>query len=126
MDAGAWTRARRDGLSRRGSALVVVTDARAAVATTLVLREFDYTADVCPEPEEALSWLRHARYHLVIAGGSDVTNPEYAGAMRAASPRSRILLLGSDAPEAALTRTPRLEIVLPPFDVNTLARLLAP
>jgi DNA-binding NtrC family response regulator len=114
---------RSTGLSA-ATALVIVTEPRASVATTLILQEMGYTVDFGSEPAYALRWLRRARYDVVMLGGPEVATPAFAERLRRAAPDSRIILLAeSPLPEGALDRL-RVEVLPPPVDVNTLVRQL--
>ncbi len=102
------------------SGLVIMTDARAAVAATLILQEMGLTVDVGAEPEYALRWLRKARYDVVVAGGAGVGVSAFASRLRDAAPRSRIVILPE--PEMNPDDAVRLEVEIlePPVDVNQL------
>ena len=124
MDSDIWGRRAERSLARRGSALVVVSEARAARATAYLLQEFDYTVDGGVTASEALDWLDRARYDLIIAGGQEASVPGYARALRRAAPNSRILLLASgDAVPSA--QAIRVELLPPPYEVNAIAERLA-
>ena len=102
------------------SALVIMTDPRAAVATTLILQEMGLSVDVGAEPSYALRWLRQARYDVVVAGGPGVGVPSFASLLREAAPTSRILI----APEPGMSREDAIhahvEVLRQPVDVNQL------
>ncbi len=124
MDGETWRRRAERGLARRGSALLIVSEPRAARATSYLLEEFDYTVDAGVSASEALDWLDRARYDLIVAGGPEAAVPGYARALRRAAPGSRILLLasGEAVPGAdALS----VELLPPPYEVNAIASRLA-
>ena len=100
------------GLARRGSALLIVSEPRAARAVAYLLEEFDYNVDAGVSVSEALDWLDRVYYDLIVAGGPDAAVPGYARALRRAAPGSRILLL---APEEAVPAADALRVdVIPP------------
>lgn len=120
MEGDIWRRRAERGLARRGSALLILSEPRAARATAYLLEEFDYTVDAGVSPSEALDWLERARYDLVVAGGPEAAAPGYARALRQAAPGSRILLLAP--PEAVPgAETMRVELLSPPYEVNAIA-----
>ena len=110
---------RSGGLAAR-TALVVVSEPRAAVASTLVLQEMGYTVDLGSEPAYALRWLRRARYDVVLAGGAGVATTEFAASLRDAAPDSRILLLAERALAEGDLGALRIEVLQLPTDVNSL------
>ncbi|TAJ19512.1 MAG: hypothetical protein EPO65_06605 [Dehalococcoidia bacterium] len=124
MESDTWRRRAERGLARRGSALLVVSEPRAARATSYLLQEFDYTVDAGVSASEALEWLDRARYDLILAGGPEASVPGYARALRRAAPGSRILLLASEeaVPSAAGIQ---VELLPPPYEVNAIASYLA-
>jgi len=112
------------GLARRGSALLIISEPRAARATAYLLQEFDYCVDAGVSVAEALEWLDRVRYDLIVAGGPEASVPGYARALRRAAPSSRILLLaGAEVVPAAAAM--QIEMVSPPYEVNAIARCLA-
>ncbi len=120
------TRRRRAvrGLARRGSALLIVSEPRAARATAYLLEEFDYNVDAGVSASEALDWLDRVYYDLIVAGGPEAAVPGYARALRRAAPGSRILLLAP--PEAVPgAEAMRVELLPPPYEVNAIASRLA-
>lgn len=116
---------RSSGLSTI-TGLVLVTDPRASVATTLVLQEMGYAVDLGSEPTYALRWLRHTRYDVVVLGGAEVATATFAERIRRAAPDARIIMIASGdlAPEA-MERL-QVEVLLPPVDVNMLVARLVP
>ena len=124
MDSDTWRRRAERGLARRGSALLVVSEPRAARATAYLLQEFDYTVDGGVTASEALDWLDRARYDLIVAGGPEASVPGYARALRRAAAGSRILLLAS-AEAVPSAEAIRVELLPPPYDVNAIAERLA-
>ena len=124
MDGETWRRRAERGLARRGSALLIVSEPRAARATSYLLEEFDYTVDAGVSASEALDWLDRARYDLIVAGGPEAAVPGYARALRRAAPGSRILLLasGEAVPGADVLS---VELLPPPYEVNAIASRLA-
>lgn len=115
---------RSEGLAAQ-SALVVITDPRSAVATTLILQEMGLTVDLGTEPAYALRWLRRARYDVIVAGGPGVATLPFAARVRAAAPDARILLfVEEDLPEGDLDALD-IEVLRPPVDVNVLVGCFA-
>lgn len=117
--------ARSQGLTAR-SALVLVTDPRAAVAATLVLQEMGYTVDLGSEPGYALRWLRRARYDVILAGGVGVAIPTFAARLREAAPDARILLMAERALMDGDLGALRVEVLQMPMDVNALVACFMP
>lgn len=109
------------------SALVIITDTRAAVATTLILQEMGLSVDLGAEPIFALRWLAKARYDVVVTGGPEAGERQFLSWIRRSAPASRILVIpepGLTEADAIAHRAERLE---PPVDVNQLvARFLGP
>ena len=124
MEGETWRRRPEHRLARRGSALLVVSERRAARAVAYLLQEFDYTVDFGMSASEALDWLERARYVLIVAGGPEAAVPGYARALRRAAPSARILLLASTeaVPSAAAIR---VELLPPPYEVNAIPGRLA-
>lgn len=115
---------RSEGLSAI-TALVLVTDPRASVATTLVLQEMGYAVDLGSEPTYALRWLRRTRYDVVMLGGPEVATARFADRIRKAAPDSRIIMMASsDLPSDEMERL-QVEVLAPPVDVNMLVERLA-
>lgn len=102
------------------SGLVIMTDTRAAVATTLILQEMGLTVDLGAEPEYALRWLQQARYDVVVAGGPGVGVLSFATRLRDAAPRSRILVAPEPGMEPEDAVRIHVELLKPPVDVNQL------
>ena len=102
------------------SGLVIMTNARAAVATTLILQEMGLTVDVGAEPEYALRWLRQARYDVVVAGGPGVGVAAFAANLRDAAPESRIVIVPEPEMNPDDAGILQVEILEPPVDVNQL------
>lgn len=102
------------------SGLVIMTDPRPAVATTLILQEMGLTVDLGAEPAYALRWLQQARYDVVIAGGPGIGVASFASRLRDAAPRSRILVVPEPGmrPEDAVRI--HVELLTAPVDVNQL------
>ncbi len=124
---------RSHGMSTR-SALVIMNEPHPAVATTLILQEMGYAVDVGASADTALAWLRQARYEVIIAGGGEIASHDYLARLRDAAPDSRILaLVGAPIPGVERPRNeahthnhaPRIEVVVPPFDVNALVEWLS-
>lgn len=90
------------------AALIVMTDPRAVVVTTLLLHELGYTVDAGAGPDAALDWLRHARYDAVVVGDAAAAQDAYLARIRAAA---------GDAQVVAMTEA---------VDVNEFMRLLWP
>lgn len=124
MESDIWRRRAERGLARRGSALLILSEARATRTLTYLLEEFDYTVDAGVSASEALEWLDRARYNLVVAGGPEAAVPGYARALRRAAPGSRILLLAADV-SVATAEAIRVELIPPPYEVNAIASRLA-
>lgn len=70
------------GMSRRGSALVISGEPRTAVAVTLVLQEMDLAVDLGYEATFAARWIRHARYDVVVLGALDAATPSTPSSWR--------------------------------------------
>lgn len=112
------------GLARRGSALLIVSEPRAARAAAYLLEEFDYNVDAGVSASEALDWLDRVYYDLIVAGGPDAAVPGYARALRRAAPGSRILLL-APAEAVPAAEALRVDLIPPPYEVNAIASRLA-
>jgi DNA-binding response OmpR family regulator len=105
----------------RGSALVLVEDQRAALASVLLLQEMGFSVDVSAQPEAALSWVRLARYEWVVCSGSDhVSTIDFLLRLRYAAPGARILLIGGTATSVDGLDALGIEVLRPPVDVNML------
>jgi len=102
------------------SGLVIMSDPRPAVATTLILQEMGLSVDLGAEPAYALRWLQQARYDVVVAGGPGVGVLSFASRLRDAAPQSRILVVPEPGmrPEDAIRL--HVEVLDPPVDVNQL------
>lgn len=124
MDSESRRHRPERGPGRRGSALIVVSEARAARAVAHLLQEFDYSVDAGVSASDALGWLDRARYDLILAGGPEAAVPGYARALRRAAPGSRILLLAS-AEAVPSAEAIRVELLPPPYEVNAIAGRLA-
>ena len=120
----------------RGSALVLVADHRAALATVLVLQEMGLSVDIAGDADAALAWVRMANYNVVVFGGDEVAGPRTAEAqggpktwvdvarrMRAAAPHAQIMML-SDRPSPDVAAL-GIEVLSPPINVNHLGDRLA-
>ncbi len=116
---------RSGGLAAR-SALVLITDPRAAVAATLVLQEMGYTVDLGSEPTYALRWLRRARYDVVLAGGAGVATVEFASRLREAAPDARVLLMAERPLLEGDLGALNIEVLRLPMDVNALVARFMP
>lgn len=105
----------------RGSALVLVEDHRAALASVLLLQEMGFSVDVSAQPDVALSWIRLARYEWVVCSGGDRTSSsDFLLRLRYATPHARILVIGgTDAPTDSLDAL-GIEVLHAPVDVNML------
>ncbi|MCK9486995.1 MAG: hypothetical protein M0R73_09930 [Dehalococcoidia bacterium] len=108
------------------SALVLITDPRAAVAATLVLQEMGHTVDLGSEPAYALRWLRRARYDVVLAGGAGVATPRFAARLREAAPDARILLMAERTLADDDLGDAGIEVLRLPMDVNALVARFMP
>lgn len=115
---------RGESMSAR-SALVVMSDLRPAVATTLILQEMGLTVDVGVEASFALRWLRRARYDVVVAGGPGVGDLAFAAQLRDAAPSARIVLLAEPHTAVEAGRL-GVEVLTPPLDVNVLVECFRP
>jgi DNA-binding response OmpR family regulator len=114
------------GYGTAGSALVVLDDQRTALASVLVLQEMGLTVDVAADRDAALAWVRMARYAVIVCGGGTTEQlVEFALKVRAASPATRILMLGNFGPQPALTGID-VHILRPPVNVNALVEQLRP
>ncbi|MGE3960698.1 MAG: hypothetical protein AB7F65_03350 [Dehalococcoidia bacterium] len=102
------------------SGLVIMSNARAAVATTLILQEMGLSVDVGAEPEYALRWLQQARYDVVVAGGPGVGVASYAARLRDAAPTSRVVIVPEPEMDPDDAVQLQVEILEPPVDVNQL------
>ena len=124
MEGDNGRRRAERGMARRGSALLIVSEPRAARATARLLEEFDYTVDAGISALEAIDWLDRARYDLIVAGGPEAAVPGYARALRRAAPGSRILVLAS-AEAVPAAEAMHVELLPPPYEVNAIASRLA-
>ena len=129
----------RRGLSAHGSALVCLADARAELATVLILQELGLNVDVATDEESAIGWVRQARYGLLVIGGTRTPIGGVARRLRLAAPDARIVVLADDLlfdnplhddsePPPGLVPLDiplDVEVLWPPLDVNTLMRGLA-
>jgi DNA-binding response OmpR family regulator len=106
-------------LSRHGSALVYLSDDRAALQTVLMLQEFGLTVDIVNDAKSALSWATHAHYTLVICGG-DFSHHLLAYRARRASPETEVLLM-SRLPARVSVTNAGVELFPLPLDVNAFA-----
>lgn len=102
------------------SGLVIMSDPRPAVATTLILQEMGLTVDLGAEPDYALRWLRQARYDVVVVGGPGVGVLSFATRLRDAAPRSRILVVPEPGMRPEDAARIHVEVLTPPVDVNQL------
>jgi hypothetical protein len=114
------------GLGRRGTAFVLVEDGRQGFALELVLRELEFSVDLGTHAGAAALWLERVRYDLVIAGGPHAARA--GGRLLEALARHqappRLVILGNgDVAEEALAAL-NVEVLRPPYDVNTVIELL--
>lgn len=117
------------GMSRRGSALVISGEPRTAVAVTLVLQEMDLAVDLGYEATFAARWMRHARYDVVVLGALDVATPlepEFVADLRRVAPEARLLILGDHAWTEGEADRLGVELVSLPLQVNDLVDRLLP
>ena len=116
-----------DSFGRRGSALVLVEDARISRATVLVLQEMGLTVDVAGEREAALKWLSRANYSVLICGGGALAAlSAFVIEVRFRAPQTRVILLAD--PDFTHDGLDELGVaILPaPVDVNMLVERLWP
>ena len=114
-------------MGRRGSALVVLDDERAVLATSLVLQEMGLTVDVASDREAAMDWIARARYALVVCGGRDQEMiTQFVIRVRYEAPHTRVILLAE--PELMRDGLEELgvEVLQAPVNVNSLVQRLWP
>ena len=114
------------GFGTNGSALVALDDQRTALAAVLVLQEMGLTVDIAGDRDAALTWIRMARYAAVVCGGGtpeQLTN--FALKVRAASPRTQIIMFAHFGPNETLTEL-GVQLLRPPVNVNTLVERFKP
>ncbi|MDA0257050.1 MAG: hypothetical protein O3C25_04830 [Chloroflexi bacterium] len=112
---------RRGSTGRAGSALVILNDYRAALATTLLLQELDFAVDVAVDEEAVLNWVTQARYDLLLCGPGPDRRPEaLAMRLRRATPAARIVMLAPEGSTPADLRPLGIEVLFPPITVNLL------
>jgi DNA-binding response OmpR family regulator len=112
---------RRGSTGRAGSALVVLDDYRAALAATLLLQELDFAVDVAVDEASVLSWVKQARYDLLLCGAGPDQRPEaMAMRLRRAAPAARVVMLAPEGTTPADLRPLGIEVVYPPITVNVL------
>jgi len=112
---------------RHGTALVVMDDDRAALATTLVLQEMGMTVDIAADRDAAIEWIEDARYSLIVCSGADqdeTTN--FVLRVRYLSRRSRIVLLASAGYILDGLEILGIEVLQGPMDVNRLISRVMP
>ena len=115
------------GCSRGGSALVVLDDQRAALATVLVLQEMGLTVDVAADREAALGWAIRAGYTVAICDGADEPQSrDFLIRLHRAAPRTRVLWLAPPDVEPDGLEEVGVELLRGPFDVNRLVERLRP
>jgi hypothetical protein len=102
------------------SGLVIMSEPRPAVATTLILQEMGLSVDLGAEPDYALRWLRQARYDVIVAGGPGVGVLNFAASLRDVAPRSRILVVPEPGMRPEDAARIHVEMLAPPVDVNQL------
>lgn len=107
------------------SALVIMTETRAAVATTLILQEMGLSVDLGVEAEPALHWLRRARYDVVVAGGPGAGEARFAARLREAAPTARILVIPERSMRGQDALAAHVELLDRPVDVNQLVACFA-
>ena len=120
----------RMAFGTRGSALVMIDDHRAALATVLVLQEMGMSVDIAGDPASALAWSKMANYAVIVYGGGTLLPgnghwDEFARGLRVASPRSRILQLGLGNSVASSLSALNIDVLSPPLNVNRLVEHLA-
>lgn len=114
-------------MGRRGSALVVLDDERAVLATTLVLQEMGLTVDVANDREAALEWVIRAHYALVVCGGRDQeTITRFVISVRYESPHTRVILLAEPELMHDSLEELGIEVLQAPVNVNSLVQRLWP
>ncbi len=114
-------------LGRHGSALVILDDERAVLATSLVLQEMGFTVDVVGDPEVALEWIFRARYALVVCGGHDQeTVTQFVIRIRYEAPHTRVILLAEPELMHDSLEELGIELLQTPVNVNTLVQRLWP
>ena len=97
------------GCSRGGSALVVLDDQRAALATVLVLQEMGLTVDVA-----------------ICDGADEPQSRDFLIRLHRAAPRTRVLWLAPPDVEPDGLEEIGVELLRGPFDVNRLVERLRP
>ncbi len=114
-------------LSRRGSALVVLDDERAVLATSLVLQEMGLTVDVASDREAALDWIVRARYALVVCGGREQEMiTQFVIQIRYEAPHTRVILLAEPELMHDSLEELGIEVLQAPVNVNSLVQRLWP
>lgn len=116
---------RDHGFGTTGSALVMVEDERSALAAVLILQEMGLAVDVATDHEAALSWVRLARYRVVVAGTKDGA-AELALRLRYAAPRAQVIMLASASSPADGLDELGVDVLRPPVNVNALIERLMP
>ncbi len=116
---------RSEGMAAN-TALVLVSDPRAAVAATLILQEMGYTVDLGSEPGYALRWLRRARYDVILAAGPAVSTVGFASRLREAASDARVLVLADRRLREGDLGAMGIELLPLPVDVNALVACLQP
>lgn len=114
------------GFGTQGSALVLIDDDRAALATVLVLQEMGQAVDVATDRDAALTWVRLARYGVIVCGTPADTAAETALRLRFAAPGARVLMLSEPTARAAELDMLGVEVLQTPINVNTLIDRLRP
>lgn len=114
------------GFGTLGSALVLVDDERAALATVLVLQEMGQAVDVASDRDAALTWVRLAHYGVIVCGTPADTAAETALRLRFAAPGARVLMLSEPTSHAAELDLMGIEVLQTPISVNTLVDRLRP
>ena len=116
-----------DGFGRYGSALVVLDDDRAALATVLVLQEMCLTVDIAADREAALQWAARASYTVVVCGGQEQTQiSEFVIHLRYSAPHTRVILLAEPGFVHDGLDAIGVEVLPSPVDVNMLVERLWP
>ena len=109
-------------LSAHGSALVCLSDDRAALQVVLMLQEFGLTVDLVTDGKSALNWATHAHYSLAICGG-DFSHHLLAYQAQRAAPETQVLLM-SRLPARPSIAKAGVELFPLPLDVNAFASKL--
>jgi hypothetical protein len=103
---------RPDSTGRAGSALVVLDDYRAALATTLLLQELGFAVDVAVDEDAVLTWVGQARYDLLLCGAGPDRRPEaLVMRLRRATPAARIVMLAPEGSTPADLRPLGIEVL---------------